>query len=157
MRHGKSDWKDETLSDHERPLNQRGRRDIPLMTSVMTQKYPKPDYIASSDSARTTETIEGIQRLGFSIDEIIFKKDLYLAPLDRLESELAGLDNKVETALICAHNPGIADFINKLCGGSEFYEVPSLGMALIVLNINEWSEIFSADARLVRFDYPNKK
>ncbi|MFQ5609583.1 MAG: histidine phosphatase family protein, partial [Woeseiaceae bacterium] len=31
VRHAKSSWKDRTLSDRERPLNQRGERDAPIM------------------------------------------------------------------------------------------------------------------------------
>ena len=31
IRHAKSSWKDETLSDFERPLNGRGKRDVVFM------------------------------------------------------------------------------------------------------------------------------
>ncbi len=155
MRHAKSDWNNEGLSDHERTLNKRGKRDLPLMASVMIQKYPKVDCALSSDSKRTIETIEGIKNFGYPISKIEYSNDLYLASINKMESALAGLSNDVETALICAHNPGIAEYIEHLT--KEPFEVPTLGMALIVLNIDDWTNIFSAEGRMVRCDYPNKK
>jgi|SRR5690554_2603408 phosphohistidine phosphatase len=157
VRHAKSDWNQEGVADHERELNQRGKRDIPLMTSVLIQKYPRPDIILSSDSVRTVGTIEGITKLGYTSSIIRYLPSLYLASPDTMQDELAGLDNTVETAFVCAHNPGISDYLNILCPGNEFQHVTTLGSVLIVLNIETWSEIYSAKGRLVRFDYPKKK
>jgi phosphohistidine phosphatase len=155
MRHAKADMPDDGSSDKERPLNQRGKRDIPVMASVMIQKYPKSDASMCSDSIRTKETLEAVKTFGFSVGNIDFKSNLYLASVDTMESALAELDDSAESALICAHNPGIAEYIQKLT--KEFEDVPPLGMALIVLNIDKWSDIYSAEGRLVRYDYPNKK
>jgi phosphohistidine phosphatase len=33
--HAKSSWKDPDLSDHDRPLNKRGKQDAPLMGKVL--------------------------------------------------------------------------------------------------------------------------
>ena len=35
MRHAKSSWKDQKLDDHERPLNNRGRRDAPIVADAI--------------------------------------------------------------------------------------------------------------------------
>lgn len=38
VRHAKSDWKDRSLSDIDRPLNKRGIRDAPLMAERLKKK-----------------------------------------------------------------------------------------------------------------------
>lgn len=158
MRHAKSDWSQENLSDHERILNQRGKRDIPLMASILIQKYPNPQLILSSDSVRTTETVEGITKLGFRHGRVQFTHNLYLASITDIQNELATVPHDVETVLVCAHNPGISDYLNAICPDNSFQMFPTLGTALVVLDIESWDEIFTAkNNRLVRFDYPKKK
>lgn len=56
MRHAKSSWGANVTSDHERPLNGRGRAAAAAIGGVLTAKGLIPDYIWSSDSARTRET-----------------------------------------------------------------------------------------------------
>ncbi|MFO7868144.1 MAG: histidine phosphatase family protein [Bacteroidales bacterium] len=156
MRHAKSDWK-EGVADHDRDLNQRGKRDIPLMTSVLIQKYPRPGIIVCSDAVRTVHTIEGIVKLGYTGSQIVYSPALYLASIEDMQNEIVGVSDEYDTILICAHNPGISDYLNHLCPANEFQHLPVLGIALVVLNNEQWSEIFSAKGRLVRFDYPKKK
>lgn len=38
LRHAKSDWDDDSISDHERPLNKRGFRDAPAMGNLMKRE-----------------------------------------------------------------------------------------------------------------------
>ncbi len=47
-RHAKSSWDDASLSDFERPLNKRGKRDAPFMAEKLKELGVKPDLILSS-------------------------------------------------------------------------------------------------------------
>ena len=58
MRHAKSDWSDDSLADHERRLNPRGRHDAPRMADWLAEVDLVPDMILSSTSVRTRETVE---------------------------------------------------------------------------------------------------
>ena len=42
LRHAKSSWKDTTLEDHERPLNERGKKDAPVMGEYLKNKNLTP-------------------------------------------------------------------------------------------------------------------
>ncbi len=57
MRHAKSSWKHEGLTDHQRPLNKRGRRAAHTIGAVLQARKLVPDHIWSSDSQRTRETV----------------------------------------------------------------------------------------------------
>ena len=51
-RHAKSDWSDASLSDFERTLNFRGKKDAPFMAKLLKEKDIKPDLILSSPATR---------------------------------------------------------------------------------------------------------
>ena len=42
MRHAKSSWEFTDLSDHDRPLNNRGKRDAPRMGKVLLKRKTCP-------------------------------------------------------------------------------------------------------------------
>ena len=55
IRHAKSSWDDSYLDDFERPLNQRGKRDLPKMAARFRSKYAAVYFIASpANRALTT-------------------------------------------------------------------------------------------------------
>ena len=56
MRHAKSSWKFDDLSDHDRPLNGRGRRAAKAVGQVLRARSLFPKTLWSSDSTRTRET-----------------------------------------------------------------------------------------------------
>ena len=58
MRHAKSDWKDSSLTDHQRPLNKRGKRDAPQMAAKLSELGWQPSRVLTSDSQRTMETLD---------------------------------------------------------------------------------------------------
>ena len=52
VRHAKSSWKDDSISDAERPLNKRGERDAPFMAELLCMKGIRPDLLVSSPALR---------------------------------------------------------------------------------------------------------
>ncbi|MFU8827788.1 MAG: SixA phosphatase family protein, partial [Brevefilum sp.] len=58
MRHAKSSWKDDNLTDHARPLKKRGRKDAKRIAQVMDKNDLIPDLILSSSAVRAAETAE---------------------------------------------------------------------------------------------------
>jgi len=50
LSHAKSSWKHPELSDHDRPLNKRGKRDAPLMGELLKNEHLIPEFIISSDA-----------------------------------------------------------------------------------------------------------
>ena len=52
LRHAKSSWDNLDLSDYDRPLNKRGKRDAPRMGDFLRQQELVPDLIISSTAKR---------------------------------------------------------------------------------------------------------
>ncbi len=57
LRHAKSSWSDPTARDHERPLNDRGRRAAPLVGDYLRREDLVPDLVLCSSARRTCETL----------------------------------------------------------------------------------------------------
>ena len=55
LRHAKSSWDDPSLSDGERPLNGRGRRDAPRMGEALGARLvPMTFYVSPAERAQQT-------------------------------------------------------------------------------------------------------
>jgi len=119
LRHAKSDW-NLPVSDHERPLNQRGERDSLAIGKWMQKNRLIPDCIVSSHSARTRETIMNVcLNLEFDSMDIYWKEELYHANHMVLLSESIKFLNKYNTVMLVAHNPGLDGRVEYLCPQDE--------------------------------------
>src|SRR5262245_30773186 len=88
MRHAKSSWKSPAQTDHARPLNKRGRHDAPRVGKRLAQDGWVPDRVVSSDSRRTRETWERMERY-FPDARVSFTRALYGGGPTELRAEVA--------------------------------------------------------------------
>lgn len=117
MRHAKSSWKQGNLSDHERPLNGRGRGDAPRMGHELAARGWVPGLVASSDSQRTRETWARMcEPLGIPDQDVLWSNHLYLAGLRAIRRHALDWDGSTTTALVLGHNPGWSDAASALSG-----------------------------------------
>ena len=80
IRHAKSSWNFLHLPDYERPLNNRGNRDAPLMGQRFRARGIVPDCLVCSPALRARETaIKISMEIGFTENSIIYKRSIYEA------------------------------------------------------------------------------
>jgi phosphohistidine phosphatase len=115
MWHAKSTWSSDVATDHERPLNKRGRRDAPRVGKRLAKLGWVPECVVSSDSRRTQETWERMQK-HFPEGCVTFTRALYAGGLTELRTEVARLSAAVRTVLILGHNPGCEEAVKALSG-----------------------------------------
>ena len=139
MRHAKSSWKDEHLSDHERPLKKRGRKDAKNMAKIIQKNDLVPDLILCSPAARAVETVEVIaETLGYK-NEIVYSDALYMGePSDFVEA-LKTVDKHMEKVMIVAHNPGLEAYLQIIDG--EIESLPTAALGYLVLGIDKWKDL----------------
>lgn len=116
LRHAKSSWRDAGLADHDRPLNDRGRKAAMTMGRYMRERCLRPDLILASTARRVGETLE---RLLPELDvepPVIRDRTLYLATADQLLSRLRETSINSDNILIIGHNPGIQEFAVQVAG-----------------------------------------
>jgi len=108
LRHGKSDWHSGAATDHERPLNERGRDDAGRVGQWLGNNGYRPDQVACSTAARTRETIDlVIEAAGWGILEIEFEDSLYLASESTIMDIIADSLRTCDRLMVVGHNPGM--------------------------------------------------
>jgi phosphohistidine phosphatase len=155
IRHAKSSWDEPFLSDHERPLAERGLKDAPKMAKRLIKENIFPDAILSSDAERAkTTAIIIAKEMDFPSKKIAFTKELYHASVSQILSEIKKTDESVTTLFLFGHNPGLNDLIWKL--GGEIDNLPTSGQFGFQFDVKSWGEIGVKNAKIWFFDYPKK-
>lgn len=153
IRHAKSSWSNASLSDFDRPLNERGKHDAVTMGDRLLKQNILPDCIISSSSKRTKKTAKRITKaLNFKFSNVQFKDELYHANHLTLMKTLCEVQDKYNSIFIIGHNPGISNFCDYLT--HQAIDFPTTGIAKITFEVDSWMEITSGYGVLEWFDYP---
>ena len=139
LRHAKSSWKFPDRSDHDRPLNRRGKRDAPKMGRLLKEKELVPDLIISSTAVRAKDTASSVAKhSGYKGKNTKFES-LYAAEPAAYIAVLRDLADTYQQVLIVGHNPGVEELIETLTG--EIHIIPTCTLAHIDFDIEKWSAI----------------
>lgn len=155
MRHAKSSWTDPSLSDFERPLNERGRRAAPFMGEVLKREGLIPDHIICSPAKRTMETAELVQAAVELDLEIGNDARIYEATVGELIEVVSEMPETSSRALLIGHNPSSEQFLQIITGAIE--AMPTAALAVIDLEIGSWAEIAPSTGTLRRLFRPKEE
>ncbi len=148
LRHGKSDWGAEASSDHERPLNPRGREAAAQVGRFLETSGRRPDRIVSSTAVRARTTAErAAESAGWADLSIELEPALYGASVDQVLAVAAGSAPTVERLLVAGHEPTSSDVVRRLTGARVRF--PTANLACIRLFITDWREAPSAVGELL--------
>ena len=106
IRHAKSSWSDPSLSDFDRPLNERGKRDAPKMARWFFENIQETPILFTSPANRALSTAKYFEK-EFSSVKLNLVDDLYHANLQDYESLILE-NNHEEHIVIFGHNPTIS-------------------------------------------------
>ena len=109
MRHAKSAWPP-GVTDPQRPLNDRGRRDAPVAGRWIASTVGIPDLIICSPAIRTRETADLVVSTWQHPSHIVYDDRVYEAHWTELAAIVTGLPDEARTVLLIGHNPGLEDF-----------------------------------------------
>ena len=154
VRHAKSSWDISDLNDFERPLNDRGKKDAPVMAKRLLHKKVHIDAFVSSPAKRAKKTAKIFAHAYKKAEEDIFLiPQLYLAASSVFESVLSSLESDSDTIALFSHNPGITDFANTLTE-ARIDDIPTCGVFAIKIETNDWKNFREAKKEFLFFDYP---
>lgn len=154
VRHAKSSWDEAGLSDSERPLNDRGKKDAPEMAKRLRKRGLAIDALVSSPAERAFRTARFFAKeFDFKKDDIVVAKALYGALSAHFEEVIGGLKDKVNTVAIFSHNPGITDYANTLTT-VRTDNIPTCGVFAVQADVENWKAFAKADKNFLFYDYP---
>lgn len=163
LRHAKSSWGDEMVSDFERPLNTRGRRAAEAMCHYLTENNIGPDLILCSPAFRAKETLDIIYPAVAGAD-LLLETGLYTFDSSILLDRIRLLAPDRQDVMIVGHNPAMQDLALLLCGRnraettdaftalSEKY--PTGALAVLRLELDDWREAGAGCGMLEEFIRP---
>ncbi len=139
MRHAKSSWSDSDLGDHDRPLNDRGKRDAPRMGRLLADERMTPDLIISSTAKRARKTVAKVAKASGFDGDIQFEAGLYHGDCETWLSLLRNVPERNDRVMVVGHNPGLEMLLELLTGRRE--ELPTAALACLTLPIENWSQL----------------
>ena len=141
LRHAKSSWKEEGISDHDRPLNKRGKKTAPVMGHLILGNQLVPDLILSSTAVRARTTAKAVAKACNYNNAIEHIEELYLASAGELLFQAQSLvhDDDIDRMMLVAHNPGMEHLVSKLSGHPEPF--PTAALAVFELGIDSWQAL----------------
>lgn len=117
IRHAKSDW-NAGADDHDRPLNERGRRAAGRQGRALDELGLRPAALWSSTARRAAETAERIASGAGWHDLAIRELDeLYVQDATGVVEALRGHADDVGLAAVVGHEPWTSDLIALVVGG----------------------------------------
>lgn len=154
LRHAKSSWENPTTKDFDRPLNQRGEQDVPIMANYFSGLFACPDKIIASPATRTKATAS-LFAMGIDYEkQIEYNSDIYEAHYLNLLEIIQAIPDSEESAMLVGHNPGITNLANYLSNSHVTDNVPTCGLVALNFNLPYWHHINEAHGELIRFIYP---
>lgn len=155
IRHAKSSWKDPNLSDFDRPLNKRGKRDAPFMGARLRKYDIEPDLIITSPAKRALKTARLLaEEIGYPKKNILEDKRIYGADEKELLDIIRRLDNKNKVFLI-GHNPALTT-LAEILSGLPVENIPTCGIFCVEFQTDIWADIGEKSGNVIFFDYPKK-
>ncbi len=154
VRHAKSSWDNMGMDDIDRPLNERGKEDAPVMAKRLKDKKIDIDIFISSEAKRAHKTCKYFAK-EYDLDkkDIVLVDKLYGASVIAFLEVISKLNDKHKCAIIFSHNPGITEFANTLTT-VHVDNMPTCSMFAVQANISRWLEFPKSEKNFLFFDYP---
>ena len=155
IKHAKSDWSVSGISDAERDISKKGRKDIKTIGSYLTLRGILPDIILSSYALRAAQTSDILAQTIQSEAPKHYLNELYLTSADEIKEIIMVQDEAIESMFIVGHNPQLTELANMLTD-EHIAKIPSLGIVAIDFDIDDWSELENKNGEIDFFIYPKQ-
>ncbi|MBF0621149.1 MAG: histidine phosphatase family protein [Magnetococcales bacterium] len=161
LRHAKSAWDTDAVTDFERPLAKRGLKSAPKMGKWMKKQSMHPDYIVSSPAKRAKQTVKlATKKMGIPKEQINLDMRIYHAGTDDLLEVLSETPPEAKRAMIVGHNPGLEFLFHYLVGGfpGGSFDAGAVKTATVVhLNMpDNWTDLKEGCAELNKVQHPRE-
>ena len=140
VRHGKSSW-DYSVSDKDRPLQERGVNDALLVSSKFNSQGENIDAVFSSPANRALHTAMIFTRqLNISLSLVEITNELYDFSGESVFDFISNLDDSLDSVMIFGHNHAFTHVANSL-GNTYIDNVTTSGLVQLNFPVNSWNSV----------------
>jgi len=156
VRHAKSSWEYENISDIDRPLKLKGIKNAYEMARRMKLRNELPDLIIASPANRAFHTAAIFTRVfELMFKNLIIDENLYTSDEETILNLIRGTDNSVSSLMIFGHNPDFTNFAN-IYVKNAILNIPTSGIVTFIFDIDSWENIHRNKLVSEKFDFPKK-
>lgn len=151
MRHAKAKQPSGNMTDHQRPLRKRGKRQATAMVPVLHRWQALEGQVYVSTAARTRETLDDIAAQlpeRALINQLHVDDALYTFDGEELLAWLKALPDELEKVLVIGHNPALVDLARWLDEAAPT-SLPTGSVLHFTLPDTPWSAMEQGCAELV--------
>lgn len=153
VRHAKSSWQDNSISDQQRPLNSRGLRNAPEMGLRLHAEDVAIDQIVSSPANRALSTAKFLaSNIGYDPGLIEENEQLYFNGTSSMLELIHQTEADINALMLVGHNPDMTLLLNRICG-YQVDNMPTCAIATIELDC-EWPDVNDNSGSLLNYDFP---
>lgn len=154
VRHAKSSWDNNELRDIERPLNERGLKDAPMMAKLLKGKDIQPDLLVSSPAIRAITTAAYF-KIGLEVDgaDVWVQDEIYEAMTATIQHLIETLPESANTVMLFGHNPTFTSVAN-LFTNKYIDNIPTCGVVCIRSEAASWPEFSRNNSEVVGKFFP---
>ena len=129
LRHGEADWPDWKKPDAERPLTERGKKEMHEVGAFLANLSVKPDVVLTSPLPRASQTAEIAARY---IDAKCIEDNLLAPGFGRSELKKLLKKHGCESVMFVGHEPDFSKTVCKLTGART--KLSKAGIALVEID-----------------------
>ncbi|MBL6962239.1 MAG: histidine phosphatase family protein [Bacteroidetes bacterium] len=157
VRHSKAEEHRPGLSDFNRKLAKRGRKEAPLIAEKLKALNIEPDLIISSPAARAYQSsLQHAGILNYPKEKILLFDFIYdYFDVDDLRQLLVESAKTAQIVFIFGHNPTLADLAYELTGSFN-KALPTSGAIGLEFEMDNWADLSKKSGSIIFFEYPKK-
>lgn len=139
MRHAKSKWSEQGVSDHDRALAKRGKRDAADMGRALAERGLQPQLILCSTAKRARATVKRLLASAEATPQVRYSRALYGAgPLDCVRL-LRHVPDEIHTVMLVGHNPGLEELATLL--SRRQVTLATAHLLCLELDVAAWADL----------------
>ena len=146
--------------DHARILTPAGRDQAARAATWLAKLETQPALALCSPAQRALETLDAVRTRLPDLD-VIRDPELYLASAGEILERVQELPEPLDTALVVAHNPGLAALARSFpragsdAAGAPLVTFPPASLALVACETGAWADLAPGRGRLLCVHSPD--
>jgi phosphohistidine phosphatase len=156
VRHAKSSWDYEDISDIDRPLSIRGITDAGVMAGRLKSNGDIPSLMISSPACRAIHTATIFARvLKFPWEQLTIAEKIYPGSINDILNILEKIEEPNSSVMIFGHNPAFTELANYFLK-YPVDNVPTAGVVTLNFAGDSWKNLRESKAKSELIDFPKK-
>ena len=142
LRHAKAITSELMVPDQDRPLSERGLKDVHKLGAKLHKKETHLDLIVTSPAVRAITTAQIISnKLDMKRTNLLIDPMVYGAEITALLELISGVAKKYDVVMIVGHNPSLTELASHIAG--ERIAMSTCSLLKASFDFKDWAKVLT--------------